>query len=102
MYTLQTSQTLLTKPQAIYQVFHCFRLEKNTRIIPFGYFHLHEEVRMSKQTTTSKRRVIEVADTGRNLVVAIFPFYKRVEYVQEVEEDSTVNVGRRIIRYHWL
>ena len=57
---------------------------------------------MSKQTTTNKRRVIEVADTGRNLVVAIFPFYKRVEYVREVEEDSTVNVGRRIIRYHWL
>ena len=70
MYTLQTSQTLLTKPQAIYQVFHCFRLEKNTRIIPFGYFHLHEEVRMSKQTTT---RVIDT------LVVAIF-FNKRVDF----------------------
>ena len=36
---------------------------------------------MSKHTTINKGRVIVVADTGHNLVVAIFPFYKRVEYV---------------------
>ena len=48
----------------------CSILQKNTCIIPFGYFHLHEEVRMSKQTTT---RVIDT------LVVAIF-FNKRVDF----------------------